>query len=159
MGQKADATKPARTRSGPVLAREREVAKTEAINALLTRPIAVLPANIGDPVRPFALGLWNDIRPLLKPDISVSALRRAMATYVHSRSYQIAVARAGSVRHNINGEPVERVSEADRLNALRKYEGFQARYRSSKPTSTSPAQPTKTEAIQTALLRRKENPR
>ena len=159
MGQKVDATKSPRNRSGPVLAREREVAKTEAINALLTRPIAILPAKVGDPVRPFALGLWNDIRPLLKPDVSVSALRKAMATYVHSRSYQIAVARAGSVRHDINGEPVEPVSEADRLDALRKYEGFQARDGSTKPKSTSPAQPTKTEAIRIALLRRKENPR
>lgn len=159
MGQKVDATKSSRTRSGPVLAREREVAKSEAINALLTRPIAILPAKVGDPVRPFALGLWNDIRPLLKPDVSVSALRKAMATYVHSRSYQIAMARAGSVRHDINGVPVEPVSEADRLDALRKYEGFQARDGSSKPQSTSPAQPTKTEAIRIALLRREENPR
>lgn len=159
MAQKADATKSPRTRSGPVLAREREVAKTEAINALLTRPIAILPAKIGDPVLPFALGLWNDIRPLLKSDVSVSALRKAMATYVHSRSYQIAVARAGSSRHDINGEMVEPVSDADRMDAVRKYEGFQARDGSSKPKSASPAQPTKTEAIRIALLGRKENPR
>ncbi|MBZ7927123.1 ProQ/FinO family protein (plasmid) [Ensifer adhaerens] len=159
MGQKADATKSPRTCSAPVLAREREVAKTVAINALLTRPIAILPAKLGDPVRPFALGLWNDVRPLLKPDVSVSALRKAMATYVHSRSYQIAVARAGSIRHDINGEPVEPVSEADRLDALKKYEGFQAREGSSKPKSRSPVQPTKTEAIRISLLRRKENPR
>ncbi|WP_426289738.1 ProQ/FINO family protein (plasmid) [Ensifer adhaerens] len=158
MGQKAEATKSAQPRSGPVLAREREVAKTEAINALLTRPIAILPAKVGDPVRPFALGLWNDIRPLLKPDVSVSALRKAMATYVHSRSYQIAVAREGSLRHNINGEPVEPVLEADRLDALKKYEGFQRRDGSNNPT-TSPVQPTKTEAIRIALLRRKEKPR
>jgi len=159
MGQKAEATKSPRARSGPVLAREREVAKTEAINALLTRPIAILPAKVGDPVRPFALGLWNDIRPLLEPDVSVSALRKAMATYVHSRSYQIAVARVGSLRHNINGEPVEPVLEADRLDALKKYEGFQTRDGSSNAKSTSPVQLTKTEAIRIALLRRKEKPR
>ncbi len=159
MAQKTDATKSPRTRSGPVLAREREVAKTEAINALLTRPIAILPAKVGDPVLPFALGLWNDIRPLLKPEISVSALRKAMATYVHSRSYQIAVARAGSSRHDINGEPVEPVSDADRLDALRKYEGFKARDGSSEPKSQSPVQPTRTDAIRIALLRRKESPR
>lgn len=159
MGQKADATKSPRTRSTPVLAREREVAKIAAINALLTRPIGILPAKVGDPVRPFALGLWNDVRPLLKPEVSVSALRKAVATYVHSRRYQMAVAKAGSVRHDINGEPVEPVSDADRMDALRKYEGFQACDGSSKPKSASPAQPTKTDAIRSALLRRKENPR
>ncbi len=112
MGQKADATKSPRTRSALVLAREREVAKT-AVNALLTRPIGILPAKVGDPVRPFALGLWNDVRPLLKPEVSVSALRKAVATYVHSRRYQMAVAKAGSVRHDVNGEPVEPVSDGD----------------------------------------------
>ncbi len=64
-----------RTHSAPILAREREVAKTAAINALLTRPIGILPAKVGDPASPFALGLWNDVRPLLKPEVSVSALR------------------------------------------------------------------------------------
>lgn len=50
-----------------------------------------------------------------------------MATYVHSRSYQIAIARPGSFRHAINGEPVEPVSDVDRLDALEKYEGFKDR--------------------------------
>ncbi|KSV61775.1 ProQ/FINO family protein [Sinorhizobium sp. Sb3] len=159
MSQKADATKLPRKNSRPVLAREREVAKTEAINALLTRPIAILSVKVGDPIRTFALGLWNDIRPLLLPDISVSTLRKAMATYVHSRSYQIAIARADSMRHDIDGEPVGPISDGDRLDALRKYEGFKARDGSSEPKSALPAQLTKTEAIRMALLRRKENPR
>ena len=72
MRQKSPKTKSPQENSSPVLAREREVAKIEAINALLTRPIAVLPAKVGDPIRPFALGLWNEVRPLLKPEISVS---------------------------------------------------------------------------------------
>ena len=126
MGQKRPIKSP-RSNSSLVLAREREITKTEAINALLIRPIAVLPVQLGDPILPFALGLWNDIRPLLKPEISVTALRKVMATYVHSRSYQIAIARAGSFRHDINGEPVESVSDADRLDALKKYEGFKDR--------------------------------
>jgi len=113
--------------SRPVVAREREVAKTEAINALLIRPITILPARVVDPIRPFARGLWNDIRLLLKPEVSVTALRKALATYVHSRSYQIAIARPGSFRHAINGEPVEPVSDVDRLHALEKYEGFKGR--------------------------------
>ena len=127
MGQKQPTIKSPPRDSSLVLAREREVAKTKAINALLIRPIAILPAKVGDPIKPFALGLWNDIRPLLKPEISVTALRKTMATYVHSRSYQIAIARPGSLRHDIDGKPVEPVSDADRLDALRKYAGFKDR--------------------------------
>ncbi|WP_234804176.1 ProQ/FINO family protein [Ensifer adhaerens] len=149
MAQKQAMFKSPPEEAGPVLAREREVAKTAAINAILIRPIAILPAKLGDPIRPFARGLWNDVRPLLKPEISVTALRKAMATYVHSRSYQIAVARTGSLRHDINGEPVESVSDADRLAAQKAYEGFKERDGSSKPESASPAQLSKTEAIRT----------
>ncbi|KSV84372.1 ProQ/FINO family protein [Sinorhizobium sp. GL28] len=159
MGQKPATTKFSRKNSSPVLAREREVAKTEAINTLLTRSIAILPAKLGDPIRPFALGLWNDIRPLLKPEISVTALRKAMATYVHSRSYQIAVARPGSFRHDINGEPVEPVSDADRLDALKKHESFKEGDGLSRPEPAAPAPLSKTEAIRLSLLRRKETRR
>ncbi|KSV64873.1 hypothetical protein N185_34365 [Sinorhizobium sp. GW3] len=159
MAQKAEKAKPLRNISGPVLARDREVAKTAAINALLTRPIAILPARVGDPIRPFALGLWNDVRSLLKPEISVTALRKAMSTYVHSRSYQIAVARAGSLRHDINGNPVEPVSDADRVDALKRYKGFQEGQGFSTPEKPAPAPPSKTEAIRTALLNRKETRR
>ncbi|MGF6178368.1 ProQ/FINO family protein [Ensifer sp. 4252] len=161
MGEKPATTKTPRKDFGPVLARERDVAKTEAINALLIRPIAILPAKVGDPIRPFALGLWNDIRPLLKPEISVTALRKAMATYVHSRSYQIAVARSGSLRHDINGQPVEPVSDVDRLDALKKYEGFKARDGSSTlpPASPLATSASKRGAIRAHLLRRKDAPR
>jgi hypothetical protein len=160
-GQKPAATKSVRENATNVLAREREVAKTEAINALLIRPIAVLPAEVGDPVRPFALGLWNEIRPLLKPDISVTALRKVMASYVHSRSYQIAVARPGSLRHDINGAPVGPVSDADRQDAQEKYEGFKERDGSRGPKSPPPApSPTsKAAGIRAGLLKRKDTQR
>nr|WP_246811085.1 ProQ/FINO family protein [Ensifer sp. ENS03] len=127
MGQKPGTPTFLQKGSRPVVAREREVAKTEAINALLIRPITILPARVVDPIRPFARGLWNDIRLLLKPEVSVTALRKALATYVHSRSYQIAIARPGSFHHAVNGEPVEPVSDADHLDALEKYEGFKGR--------------------------------
>ncbi|MFK0276090.1 ProQ/FINO family protein [Ensifer sp. NPDC090286] len=161
MGQKQPTIKSPRGTSSLVLAREREVAKTAAINALLIRPIAVLPAKVGDPIRPFALGLWSEVRLLLKPDVSVSALRKALATYVHARSYQVAVARPGSMRHDINGEPVEPVSDADRLDALKKYESFKARNGSSAEASVSSlaASASKRDAISALLLRRKDAPR
>ena len=161
MGQKKPTFKTPKMGSGLVLAREREVAKTAAINALLTQPIAVLPAKLGDPVRPFALGLWNEIRALLRPEISVSTLRKAMATYVHARSYQIAVARPGSFRHDINGEPVEPVSDEDRMDALQKYEGFRAGNGSSIAASASSlaASVSKRDAFRAHLLRQTNAPR
>lgn len=161
MGQKLPVTKSIRDNSALVFARDREVAKTEAINALLIRPIRVLPAKVGDPLRPLTVGLWKEIRPLLKPDVSVTALRKAMATYVHSRSYQIAVARPGSLRHDINGAPVCPVSDADRLDAQEKYENFKSRdgSRNSKPAPALFTPASKTEYIRAAPLRRKETPR
>ncbi len=161
MGQKPAATKSFRKSASQVLAREREVTKTEAINALLIRPIAILPTEVGDPIRPFALGLWNEIRPLLKPDISVAALRKVMASYVRSRSYQIAVARPGSLRHDINGALVGPVSDADRLDAQEKYEGFKerdgSRGRKSPPPGPSPT--SKAAVIRAGLLKRKDTER
>ncbi|MCY1740929.1 ProQ/FINO family protein [Ensifer sp. SL37] len=103
--------------SGQVLAREKDVSRGAAINELLTRRIAVLPANVGDPIQPFALGLWKEIRCLLKPELSVSTLRKATGCYVYSRGYQLAMAQPGSVRYDINGLPVETVSDNDRLSA------------------------------------------
>ena len=47
-------------------------------------------AQVGDPIRPFAHRLWNDIRLLLKPGVRLPALPKVMATYLHLRSYQIA---------------------------------------------------------------------
>lgn len=91
----------------------------------------------------------------------MTALRKAMATYVHTRSYQIAVARPGSFRHDINGEPVEPVSDADRLDAQKKYENFKERHGSSKPEAASPLPtPASTrDVIRAHLLRRKDTPR
>ncbi|WP_309140384.1 hypothetical protein [Ensifer sp. ENS10] len=77
----------------------------------------------------------------------MTALRKVLATYVHSRTFQIAVARPDSFRHDINGEPVKPVSNADRLDALKKYEGFKGRDGSGKPEAASPAPLSKTEAI------------
>ncbi|MDQ0563222.1 hypothetical protein QO004_005031 [Rhizobium mesoamericanum] len=60
-------TKPWTTSRGPITANEADLAKARAINAL--RLIEILPAKMGDPIRPFALGLTNDIGSLLSPDV------------------------------------------------------------------------------------------
>ncbi len=84
-----------------------------------------------------------------------------MAIYVHSRSYQRAVARPGSVRHDINGTPVGPVSDGDRSDANQKYEGFKARDGSHNPKSAPPL-PTpasKSDVIRAGLLKWKDTSR
>ncbi len=120
-------TSSSRNATRPVLARDIDVAKANAINTLLIRPIAILPEKIGDPIRPFALGLWNEIRPLLRPGLSVSQLRRAAGAYLHSKRYYITVAQPGSVRHDIDGLQLESVSDADRMAAQEKCNKFKKR--------------------------------
>ncbi|MBD9490449.1 ProQ/FINO family protein [Ensifer sp. ENS11] len=117
-------TKSLKVGIGPIPAREVDVSKANVINALLTRPIAVLPTKAGDPIRPFAVGLWNGIRPLLKPEYSVTTLRRATGAYLHTKRYHFSVAQPDSVRHDIDGMPAGEVSEADRLAAREKYKSF-----------------------------------
>lgn len=160
MREKPFLTKPSQGNSAQVLAREKDVTRAEAINALLTRPIAILPAKVGDPIRPFALGLWNEIRCLLKEEISVSTLRKATGRYVHSRSYQTAVARPRSSRHDISGAPVDIVSDADRLAAQQNYESLRTGRAADRtmskaaPASLRSSPPLKAEMIRTALLSR-----
>lgn len=160
--QNSPTAKSSRENTGPVPAGDRVVSKAEEINALLTRPIAILPIKVGDPIRPFALGLWNEIRCLLRPAVSVSTLRKATGAYIYSRSYQIAVARRDSSRHDINGAPIDFVSDADRLDAQQKYESFRMRDGKRKPNACAPlalpTPPTKTDMIRAALLERRRSP-
>src|SRR5215204_6080442 len=43
----------------PVTAREWDVAHAAALRALLTQPPAVLPNQVGDPLLPLQIGIWN----------------------------------------------------------------------------------------------------
>ncbi|QPB24547.1 ProQ/FINO family protein (plasmid) [Rhizobium sp. 007] len=112
--------KPWTASHGPIAATEFDVQKAEAISILLIRPIGILPNKPGDPIRPFALGLFNDIRALPKPDVKATALRRAVGSFVHSKRYYFASAQPGSMRHDIDGKPVEPLSTEDRLVAQRR---------------------------------------
>jgi len=102
---------------GAIAAGPNEVGKAGAINALLIRPIGLLPQVEGDPIKPFALGVWTEIRALLKPDLSVTALRRATSVYTHSKRYYFACAQPDAQRHDIDGNPICPVSADDRLAA------------------------------------------
>jgi len=102
---------------GAIAAGPNEVGKADAINALLLRPIGLLPQVEGDPIKPFALGIWTEIRTLMKPDVSVTALRRAISVYTHSKRYYFACAQPDAQRHDIDGNPIGQVSDEDRLAA------------------------------------------
>ncbi|NVD42804.1 ProQ/FINO family protein [Ensifer sp. HO-A22] len=155
-------SKSSREKSGPVVARETDVLKAQAINALLTQPIAILPTETGHAIRPFALGLWNEIRPLLRPEISVSALRRATGAYLHSKRYHMAVAQPRSARHDTNGMPVDTVSDADRLAASEKIESIRKRDETRKaaaPAVVRSIPASKADMIRAALFNRNNAPR
>ncbi|OCP18741.1 MULTISPECIES: ProQ/FINO family protein [unclassified Ensifer] len=153
--------KSSRDNSGPVAARETDVLKAQAINALLTQPIAILPAEAGDPIRPFALGLWAEIRQFLRPGLSVSTLRRATGAYLHSKRYHRAVAQPCSARHDIDGTAIDTVSEADRLAAGEKIESLRKRADAQKaaPAVTRSIPLSKADMIRASLLNRNSPPR
>lgn len=147
---------------GPIKATERDVQKADAINMLLVRPIGVLPEKAGDPIRPFALGLFNDMRALLKPETPMTSLRRAMAAYAHSKRYYFASAQPGSMRHDLSGEPIEPVSEEDRSAAQQRFLELKRTPVTAElaeappPAATVEAAPTKNELIRAALLKRRK---
>ncbi|ULJ75928.1 ProQ/FINO family protein [Rhizobium gallicum] len=149
--------KPWTASHGPIAATEFDVQKAEAISVLLIRPIGILPNKPGDPIRPFALGLFNDIRALVKPDVKATALRRAVGSFVHSKRYYFASAQPGSMRHDIDGKPVEPLSTEDRLVAQRRFLSLKRGNDENSDSHVEPptaAPPSKTEQIRAALLRR-----
>jgi sRNA-binding protein len=143
---------------GPIPATETDLQKAEAINALLVCPIGILPTASGDPIRPFAIGLFDEIRTLLKPDVAATKLRRAVGAFVHSKRYYFASAQPDSMRHDIDGKPIEPLSSADRLAAQQSFLSLKRdrdQPAASAPEPVSPSTPpSKTEQIRTALLSR-----
>ncbi|WP_105385204.1 ProQ/FINO family protein [Neorhizobium alkalisoli] len=154
--------KPWTASRGPIAATETDVAKASVINTLMTSPAAIFPKKAGDPILPFSIGLFEDLKSRLKPGVGTTALRRAVAVYVHSKRYYFASAQPDAMRHNIDGEVVEPVSAADRILAQ---ERFMTLKRDKEPPSpatvddnVAAAIPSKNERIRAALLSRKRDP-
>lgn len=112
---------------GPIKVDRYSLTAARAIDALLTMPIAVLPQKEGDIIRPFRVGIGEDIRMLLRPEIELKGLRKALRRYAYSAQYLQALAQDDSMRHEINGEAVEPVSEEDRVQARQAYLTVSAR--------------------------------
>jgi len=102
---------------GPIKVDRYSLTTARAISALLTVPIAVLPSKEGDIIRPFRVGIGEDIKLLLRPNAELKELRNALRRYAYSAQYLQALAQADSMRHEINGEPVLPVSDEDRAHA------------------------------------------
>ncbi|MBB4000139.1 ProQ/FINO family protein [Aureimonas pseudogalii] len=103
---------------GPINATAHNVEVAKTINLFLIAPIAVLPDSTDGIMRPFAIGIGAEIKARMKPDAKWSDVSRAIRKYVRSRSYLFAVAQPDAMRHDIDGNPVEPVSKADRMTAM-----------------------------------------
>ena len=110
-----------------VAAREWDVAHAAALRALLTQPPAVLPNQVGDPLLPLQIGIWDALLPLLRPGAEPEALARALRAYTRSTGYFMACARKNAMRHDLDGRAVEPVSEEHRTGALKAVQGRRRR--------------------------------
>src|SRR3954469_10452148 len=77
-GKATKAKNSARRPNGPVAAREWDVAHAAALRALLTQPPAVLPNQVGDPLVPLQIGIWDALITRLRPEAEPDALARAL---------------------------------------------------------------------------------
>lgn len=144
--------------SKPVTATDKDLRRAMAIADLLVQPLGVLPVAVGDPIRPVAIGFFQQVSPFLSPGVSVTALRRAIGAYVHSKRYYLACSRPDAMRHDIDGEPIEPVSDSDQLNAQKCLQIFREQKRQT-PAPAIVAAPVvaaenKRELIRAALLGR-----
>src|SRR4051812_43030951 len=113
--------------SGPVAAREWDVAHAAALRALLTQPPAVLPNQVGDPLLPLQIGIRDALLPLLRPGAEPEALARALRAYTRSTGYFMACARKDAMRHDLDGRAVGPVSEEHRTGAVKAVQGRRRR--------------------------------
>src|SRR3954468_3987225 len=111
----------------PVTAREWDVAHAAALRALLTEPPAVLPNQVGDPLLPLQIGIWDALLALLRPGAEPEALARALRAYTRGTGYFMACARKDAIRHDLEGRAVEPVSEEHRTGAVKAVQGRRRR--------------------------------
>jgi ProQ/FINO family len=123
----ADSARRPRPPQGPVAAREWDVAHAATLRALLTQPPAVLPKQVGDPLLPLQIGIWDALLALLRPEAEPEALARALRAYTRSTGYFMACARKDAMRHDLDGRAVEPVSEEHRTGALKAVQGRRRR--------------------------------
>ncbi|MGO4568237.1 ProQ/FINO family protein [Rhizobium sp. 2YAF20] len=73
-----------------------------------------MPQADGDPIKPFAIGVCKDIRPLLRANTLVTSLRRATSADTHSKRYIFAWAQPDARRRDIGSNAMSPVKVVDR---------------------------------------------
>src|SRR3954470_13941845 len=92
--------------------------------------------QVGDPVLPLQIGIWDALLALLRPGAEPDALARALRAYTRSTGYFLACARKDAMR--LDGRAVEAVSEEHRTGALKAVQGRRRRP-SARPATAEPA--------------------
>src|SRR4051812_46005244 len=82
----ADPARRPRPPQRPVAAREWDVAHAAALRALLTQPPAVLPNQVGDPLLPLRIGIWDALLALLRPGAEPEALADALRVKIRDEA-------------------------------------------------------------------------
>ena len=72
---------------------------------------AVLPSEVGDPIRPLKIGVRADLAALLPDGEAHEVLSRVLRRYTRGREYGAALAAPDALRHDLAGNPVEPVAE------------------------------------------------
>jgi hypothetical protein len=78
---------------------------------------AVLPSEIGDPIRPLKIGVRNDLAALLPDGDGHEVLAQVLRRYVRAWEYLAALAVPDAMRHDLAGNPVEPVAEEHKIPA------------------------------------------
>ena len=99
---------------GPITADGQAKRLAAEINSYLTEPAAVLPSAADAVMRPFIKGMGSALHARRRPQVSSRDLAKAVRVYTSNASYLLAAAQPDSMRHDIDGAPVEPVNEEDR---------------------------------------------
>ena len=76
---------------------------------------AVLPSEVGDPIRPLKIGVHADLEALLPDGEAHEVLGRVLRRYTRGRAYLTALAAPDARRHDLAGNPVEPVAEEHKI--------------------------------------------
>ena len=79
----------------------------------------VLPNKVGDVIKPLKIGALHDLTAMVPSgdEVATDDVRRVLYRYRRSGKYTYAVAADDSIRHDLDGQPVEPVAEVDRRGA------------------------------------------
>src|SRR4051812_31881282 len=86
---------------------------------------AVLPAEVGDPIRPLKIGVHTDLAVLLPDGEAHEVLSRGLRRYTRPSQYPAAVAAPDAVRPDPAGTPVGRVVEEHKTHVQPKAKAVQ----------------------------------